>query len=124
MLHFRSLKDAEGAAIDEQVRKVVVARIADFERAIGETGNVWDVDRDGHFSFLAAEEIDPPLAGMGWTQRLGDLLFEFTHFHPEANLWEVAYVPGNNWGWTCFFHDSPDLPKALRETLLREAVPP
>lgn len=124
MIHFRCRADVEAAGLPDAVRKLVLGRIDDFERVLGESGYVWEVDRDGHFSLLAEGEAGLPLEAMGWTQRLADLLFESVCHHPEAGLWEAVYIPGNNWGWTCFVPDTPDLPPALREAFLREAVPP
>lgn len=121
MLHFRTRREAEEAAMPRAVREVVLSRIGEFEGALAKLDCSWDPDDDGWFSLLDPAEVGEPLRGMGWEQRLSDLLFEAVHYHPQARLWECIHIPGNNWGWTAFVPDSPGLPSDLREVFLREA---
>lgn len=121
MLHFRTRREAEEAAIPREVREVILASIDAFETSLAKLESRWNPDEDGWFSLLEPAESDQPLWAMGWERRLGDLVVEAVHFHPRARLWEVIHIPGNNWGWTLFLPDSPALPREVRAWLLANA---
>lgn len=124
MLHFRSRGDVLAADVAEEVRAIILDRVDSFLATLALTGGGWEPDSDGFFSLLTVEEISLPLRDLGWNRHIEGLLFEFVHFHPEAGLWEVVYIPGDNWGWTAFFPDSPVIPPGLRTVLEREVTAP